>query len=507
VTWFRDPKQNRAYAAGEVCKIRWEVIGYCHGEGLDLGCGPWKVFSHALGIDRGGKHAGNIEGSITDLSKFADNAFDYVFSSHALEDIADTEATLSEWMRVIRPGGHLVLYLPHKAHYPNLGHKDGNPAHKHDFEPEDIVKAMQRAAPDWALVENQERADDDEYSFLQVYRKRKPGSGQGAQVNESDPAKRCIVMRYGGFGDVLIAASTFPHLKAEGWHITVYTGEKGAEVLRHDPHVDRVVVHDFLQLTVANFRTLAAYLRGRCARFVNFSETFEGLLLASPHRASFHWSHDMRQRYMSGNYLEAAHTAAGVPHEWRQQFHHTARERAEALAWRAAMPRLAVLVPTGSGVNKQWPGAFEYAWRLVERNPDLHVAVLGDTYGAKFVEHARIHDINQTWPVRRALALAQVADLVIGQETGILNAVAFEPMPKIVLLSHSSAENLTLHWFNTATLAGDVPCYPCHRLHHGWDGCNQDPQTQLAACQAAIPPMRAIELTARLMRPAERAAA
>jgi ADP-heptose:LPS heptosyltransferase len=56
------------------------------------------------------------------------------------------------------------------------------------------------------------------------------------------------VLRYGGYGDVLVAGSTFPHLKAEGWHLTVYTGDKGREVLRHDPHVDRVVSHDVLEL-------------------------------------------------------------------------------------------------------------------------------------------------------------------------------------------------------------------------------------------------------------------
>jgi hypothetical protein len=63
----------------------------------------------------------------------------------------------------------------------------------------------------------------------------------------------------------------------------------------------------------------------------------------------------------------------------------------------------------------------------------------------------------------RGDALAQVADVVVGQETGLLNAVAMEPMRKVVLLSHSTHENLTKHWVNTEALTGDVPCYPCHR--------------------------------------------
>lgn len=514
MTWSANPQHNRALDQGEVAKIRWEVLGYCQGQGLDVGCGSWKIFPSAIGIDNGvgpdgaPTHRANLAGNGAKLELFADHYFDYVFSAHCLEDIADYQGALAEWWRVLKVGGRLVLYLPHADLYPRRGQPGANTAHRHDFLPADLVAAMQTCAPDWTLVEDQVRDGADEYSFLQVYVKGAPGSGQAVRLEETDPAKRCIVIRYGGYGDVLVAGSTFPHLKVEGWHLTVYTGEKGAEVLRHDPHVDRVVVFDILGLNTGTFRALTRYLRGRCARFINFSETFEGLLLASPSRPSFYWPHAMRHRFMNANYLETAHAVAGVPPEYRQFYHASTDETAEAWAWRADMPRLVVLVASGSGLNKIWPGMFEYAWRMVDRHPDLHVAVLGGTYGAQFVPHPRVHAIGETWPVRRALALAQVADLVIGPETGILNAVALEPMPKIVLLSHSSAQNLTQCWMNTAPLAGNVPCYPCHRLHRDWEGCVKDPATQFAACQSAIAPMAAVQLTEQLIRPArERAAA
>lgn len=493
MTWSNDPAKNRAFEQGEVEKIRWEVLPYTQGEGLDIGCGDWRLWNRSTGIDQGGRGA-NIRGNVEKL-KFADGSMDYVFSSHCLEDIDDFEAALAEWWRVIRVGGHLALYLPHADLYPRRGQKGSNPAHKHDFLPEDIVKAMQKVAPDWVMRENQERDQEDEYSFLQVYAKRAPGKGQGAALELADPEKRCIAIRWGGFGDVLLASSTFPHLKDQGYHLTVYTGDKGAEVLRHDPHVDRVVEHNVLELNARQQRQLARYLRSRCAKFVNFSGSFEDLFLARDSQPKFWWPHEMRQRYMNGNYLEAAHTVADVPQEYRQKHYATEQERAAARDWRKDMDRLVVIAVTGSGVNKVWPGVFEYAFRMVERVPGLHVAALGDLKGAAFIDDPRIHQLGQTWSMRRSLALAQVADLVIGQETGILNAVAMEPMPKIVLMSHSSAENLTQHWENTATLAGDVPCYPCHRLHADWSGCRQDPETQFAACQAAITPMAAVQLS------------
>jgi len=55
---------------------------------------------------------------------FEDNEFDYVFSSHCLEDFIDKENVLKEWCRTIKPGGKIGLYLPHKNYYKgcNLDH-------------------------------------------------------------------------------------------------------------------------------------------------------------------------------------------------------------------------------------------------------------------------------------------------------------------------------------------------------------------------------------------------
>lgn len=484
---------------GEVAKIRWEVLPYTQGAGLDIGCGRWKLWPSSIGVDRGPGTAANLAGDVSDLTLTAGGCMDYVFSAHCLEHVADYRAALAEWWRVLKVGGHLALYLPHKNFYPNIGTDGANPDHKHDFLPADISRAMSSIAPDRTLVDDQARNAGDEYSFLQVYRKEALGAGAKIESQECDPAKRCIVLRYGGFGDVLVASSTFPHLKAEGWHVTVYTSPGSAALLEHDPHVDRVIAHDIAGWSAGDLAQLAHYLRGRCARFVNFCETFEGLFLADPRRPSYYWPHRMRHRYMNGSYLEAAHEAAGVPQVYRQRFYDTRAEHDQAWIWRAGMQRLVVLAASGTGVNKVWPGMLNYASLLVARNPELHVAVFGDLRGYEFAEHPRVHVLGESLPMRQACALAKSADLVIGQETGLLNAVAFERMPKIVLLSHSSPENLTAHWVNTQTLNGDAPCWPCHRLHADWKGCTRDAKTGAAACQAAIDPQRALELTESLL--------
>jgi SAM-dependent methyltransferase len=49
------------------------------------------------------------------VSDFAAGSLDYVFSSHCLEHIEDWRPALAEWVRKVRPGGVVFLYLPHPA--------------------------------------------------------------------------------------------------------------------------------------------------------------------------------------------------------------------------------------------------------------------------------------------------------------------------------------------------------------------------------------------------------
>ena len=174
MTWNR--LTDRGNAAQHV---RWDIVPFTLGRGLDLGCGPYKPFKHFIGIDSNkdatlfgipATSADMIVPTCEKLDLFADGSMDFIFSSHLLEHIEDHRAALAEWWRIIKVGGYLVLYLPHKDHYPNIG-KGGNPDHKHDFVNDDILDAM-RGVGGWDLLRNEERSGGDEYSFFQVYRKR-----------------------------------------------------------------------------------------------------------------------------------------------------------------------------------------------------------------------------------------------------------------------------------------------------------------------------------------------
>jgi ADP-heptose:LPS heptosyltransferase len=144
-----------------------------------------------------------------------------------------------------------------------------------------------------------------------------------------------------------------------------------------------------------------------------------------------------------------------------------------------------VLNPCGSGIAKTWPHAQEFMRLMAQR--EIVTVLLGDTKELDLEEiepYAVI--VGQEWPVRAALAFALLADAVVATESMIANAVAMEPMLKVILLSHSSNENLTKHWVNTAAIeATSVLCHPCHRIHASLAFCAKDTTTGYAACMAS----------------------
>lgn len=166
-------------------KVRYEVLPYLARGGLDIGCGPAKVWPHLIGIDSGkdsdlfgiAMKPDIVVPDAARLAIFADGAAESIFSSHTLEHIEDWQGALREWWRLLKVDGHLCLYLPHADLYPNIGQPGSNPDHKHDFRPEIIVDFFRLAFPDWSLVNAQTRGDGNEYSFLLVFQKKAAGAG------------------------------------------------------------------------------------------------------------------------------------------------------------------------------------------------------------------------------------------------------------------------------------------------------------------------------------------
>lgn len=489
MVWRReDPEGN------EAAKVRFDVVPYIGTCGLDLGCGPVKLFEHFIGVDScketelfGIRMKPDIV--VPDCSKmplFGDRHSDCVFSSHLLEHIEDHKAALREWWRLVKVGGYLVLYLPHRDLYPRIGEPGANPDHKHDFAPNDIVEAMEDVAADWDLVVNETRDQGREYSFLQVYRRRPDGAGIARSFAKPRPAKKAAVVRPGAYGDALWSSSLTAELKSQGYHVTVYTGPAGGEVLEHDPNIDRLVPIQGQLFTDEEWVAYYLHEGRKYDKFINLIGTVESRLLPHPHELPYHWPAKVRAARMGANYLEEMFEVAELPFRMAQQFYPSAEERAWALEQRAKLfpGPLVVIAPTGSGLPKTWPHVRRFMELMAARG--VYTVVVGEL--RQEIPPLEPHGVvlGLDLPMRASMALATVADVVVGTESAIVNAVAGLPNLKVVLLSHSSAENLTKHWVNTMSVEpAGISCFPCHRLHRGFDFCTRDSVTGFAACQAA----------------------
>lgn len=508
----------------ESAKIMWELVPYTRGFGYDLGCGSTKAFPHFVGVDNGADE--KLFGmrvtpdlrlpTCEKLPQLASHSADFIFSSHLLEHIEDFESTLKDWWRVIKIGGYLCLYLPHKNFYPNIGTKGSNKDHKHDFLPEDITRVMYKMSDGWDLVENQERNEGNEYSFFQVYKKL----NQKTHLKSCDkpkPEKTCAVVRYGAYGDLLMASSIFPQLKEQGYHITLYTVPRGYEAVKHDPHIDRVVLQDPDQVPNRAMSAYFDYIKPRYDKFVNLCESVEGTFLTMTDRPALGFPKEVRHRLMNHNYVEITHGLAEVPYKLAQKFYATQEEKDWAKKERQKIGGDFVVMwsLSGSSVHKHWPHMDIVLARLLLTQKDVRIVLVGDQMcqmlEAGWENESRILKRSGIWSIRQSLSFLEQCDLIIGPETGVLNAAALLPAPKIVTLSHSSNENLTRDWVNTTALEPvNTPCYPCHILHTGFTHCKEGfidiegvAQRVGSLCQVNITPDQMWEaITPHLMRKA-----
>jgi SAM-dependent methyltransferase len=95
------------------------VTRYFVGSGIDIGAGPDPLVLQAEFFPRmSGLRIWDIaDGDAQLLQTIPDEQFDFVHSSHCLEHLHDPAEGLRNWLRVLKPGGHLVILVPDEDLY------------------------------------------------------------------------------------------------------------------------------------------------------------------------------------------------------------------------------------------------------------------------------------------------------------------------------------------------------------------------------------------------------
>jgi SAM-dependent methyltransferase len=92
---------------------------YFTGNGLDVGGkpDPLALYASLFGQMRAVRTWDWEDGDAQHLAGVADGEFDFVHSSHCLEHLLDPKEGLLSWLRVVKPGGYLIVTVPDEDLY------------------------------------------------------------------------------------------------------------------------------------------------------------------------------------------------------------------------------------------------------------------------------------------------------------------------------------------------------------------------------------------------------
>ncbi|HYE50046.1 MAG TPA: class I SAM-dependent methyltransferase [Azospirillaceae bacterium] len=92
---------------------------YFRGRGVDIGGAPdpLSLYAELFPLVEGVRIWDREDGDAQYMAGVADDTFDFVHSSHCLEHIVDPVEGLKNWLRVVKPGGHLVIIVPDEDLY------------------------------------------------------------------------------------------------------------------------------------------------------------------------------------------------------------------------------------------------------------------------------------------------------------------------------------------------------------------------------------------------------
>ena len=166
---------NNVHHLGD--RVQWEfhsIEKFLIGKGIDVGCGTNRLSEGILSIDQQPDkryahadvvhncHDLEITKSVEfngEVYHFKDGEFDFIFSSHCLEDFEDIPVVFANWWKKLKPNGLMLLLLPDMqgGRYPTVEdyqrEKKGNPAHKTNVGKEFMLKMLDELGVQYEMVQ------------------------------------------------------------------------------------------------------------------------------------------------------------------------------------------------------------------------------------------------------------------------------------------------------------------------------------------------------------------
>ena len=429
------------------------------------------------------------------VEMYKDGVFDWIFVGRRLENFDNPQVQLKLIIRKLRVGGHLILHLPINSTEPFISTRfDTVSAHK-------MVEGIGSwvCKGEWA----------HEGWSLGIYKKHLGPKGITERKRSTKPTA-CIA-RYGALGDAIIMTPLIRQLAEDGYEVTLNITPYAAAVLEHNPYISNVIIQERDVIPNPQLGEYWELWRGEYDRYINLSESLEGSLLIVEKRREFYSPKSYRHGKCNVNYFDQTMRLGGYPEITgrRGELYFTSRELKEAQQFRDryANKFLIMWALNGSSHHKVYPFMEPFLREWLPAHPDAVVVTVGDKTAQllEIDDHPQVVCKADRWTIRQAMCMTQFVDLVIGPETGILNAAGCYDTPKVTFLSHSTHENLCKYWLNDHCIEPDAevaPCYPCHQLHYSRESCpllqvmdeeTKEVITTCPACTIGVIPSRLAE--------------
>ena len=310
--------------------------------------------------------------------------------------------------------------------------------------------------------------------------------------------KKCLIVRYGAYGDMVIINPVIRHLKGKGYYIILNTSERGIEIAKNDPNIDDIIPYKSDSVRYDDLEKHWKKLRKKVKpdKFINFSESIEKNISLHPSSPIYNWPKYKRKKYAKMNFYEKTFEWAGV--DWRSlpsnslrpEIYLTEAEEEKAQSYIRPNCKNLVWGLSGSGKNKAWPWVDQVVKELIKKHDDIHIIFVGDE-SCQILEQGWNDEANVTClsgkiKMRESIALTKYCDLTVAPDTGLLHGAGCFNKPKMGLLGHTTKENITKHFLMDYSIEADpenAECARCARLiYDNQIQCPTDPQSGASFC-------------------------
>ncbi len=281
-------------------------------------------------------------------------------------------------------------------------------------------------------------------------------------------------------------------LKADGYETTAHVSQRGIDVLKHNPHVDKIIEYEHDSVPWDKLDEYWSDLSKGYDKFINLSGSLEdGLTVSDLDVDRITWSKEKRTKELNVNYYDRTLEIGGYGHikgkNGELYFSKLEHQLARQYRKKYKDKFLILWALSGSSIHKSYPYAHFVAIKFLKEHPDAMTLTVGEEI-CKILEweHPRAKCYSGVWNIRKSLIMTQYANVVIGPDTGILHAAGCFPTPKIILLSSTSEENVPKYWENCIALSANVSCQPCFILHFELGSCLLDDKLGIPICMSKL---------------------